>query len=225
MRDVHVTTLRRLRGAAMIETVLVLPVVVAILLMVIYFGRELVRLQRVQVMATYDAWRVADDGTGPWSDNATNNELLNQLFLGEKAVDENGDSTIQRLDDVAPYPDGATRGLVDAAAFYSTQTMTLADRRVTYAPDGVGRRFKVSWPVELAYWVQFESPITQGHTRVKDEWKANDSNGGVLAAVGDTFMTTLDNPLDSTSSGLAQALQDQYRREPGYVGPTINAGP
>jgi hypothetical protein len=215
----------------MIETVLILPILLAILLMVIYFGRELVRLQRVQVMATYDAWRVADGGTGPWShdggdpnDGDENSRLLNQLFFGERALDENGQSAIS-IATPAPYPDGATGTLVSQAAYYSTQTMDLVDARVARAPDGIGRRFKVSWPVELAYFTRFNLPIIQGHTRVLDEWKHNDAGSSLLPAVSDVFMPTLDNPLASMPSGLAGALRSQYRSEPPYVGPYYGLGP
>ena len=95
-----------LPAVAAIETVLVLPIILAFLIMLLYFGRGIVRLQQARVMDRYEAWRKAAhvnivvaqaetdyyrDGPagtrlGPAGLQSTDNTQLNQTFFGGHAA-------------------------------------------------------------------------------------------------------------------------------------------
>ncbi len=55
----------RSAGTAMIEAVLVLPILMVIFALIFYFGFALVRAQQTQGYARYEAWRDAADAPGP----------------------------------------------------------------------------------------------------------------------------------------------------------------
>ena len=52
-------------GSAMTETVLSLPLILLILALLVFFGLNMQRLQRVAVVDRYEAWRQIVDAPGP----------------------------------------------------------------------------------------------------------------------------------------------------------------
>lgn len=168
------------------ETVLVLPLLLVILGMVLYFGRGMLRLQRAQVMDRAEAWRLPHHPTEASLDDALRppnrspgprvipphadglNAKLNQAFLGNKADAVEGDVTAIRFDQ-------AINVTLEAANGHSTDARVLAETYFSSFPSGQRPRFKITYTAETLLWQQFESPMAHGSLRLGHDW--NYANG------------------------------------------------
>ena len=69
----------------MTETVLVMPFLIVIFALLIYFGRGMVRVQHTQIMDRYEAWRQASaDAPGPHAQVTLHSTYLGWMpfFIG-----------------------------------------------------------------------------------------------------------------------------------------------
>ena len=74
------------RGTAMAETILALPFLMLILLFLVYFGRNSVRVERTHMMDRYEAWREAGHGPGPRPDDPRGHPQMNDTWFNNNAT-------------------------------------------------------------------------------------------------------------------------------------------
>lgn len=86
----HTTGNRNRHGVAMMELVLVLPLILIILALLFYLGRMETRVQRTQVMVRYEAWRAAAGAPGPYRDQPRGNPTLDRTFHSGAASSVDG---------------------------------------------------------------------------------------------------------------------------------------
>lgn len=223
--------LRSRHGSAMMETVLVLPFLVFILLLVMFFGRGVARVQHTQVMDRYEAWRLAAQSPGPSANQNEGNPQMNILFFGEaaKSIDFNSSNY---------FPTDAPVSLQSAGQQFSTDTGALVDLAYQNFARGVRVEFKTSHQTDTRLWQRFEVPITHSHTRLDHDWKfvngwrvqnnqwePNGTGPWMLSPpVRDLFFQRFDNDMTAMvnqGNQLAAILQSVYSARPAYVGPNI----
>lgn len=222
---------RRARcGAAMIETVLVLPVVLVVLLLVLGLGRSMMRWQQVSVMDRYEAWRQVAAAPGPSSPGQ-----LNQAFLRNEAA---------RIESVSDdfFPSEPMDAWRDGAMWVLPEAGWLADRVAARLPDGRRVRFETSFAsdIPLESRLGLTGPLHHGHVRLNHEWKfvnALRHNVGadrweptgeptsLAEPLRDRFLEQLDSRLwwmESAGNGVAGTVRELYMRDPRYRGPHID---
>ena len=151
-------------GTAMTEMVLALPLLFLILVLVIYFGRAMVRVQRSLVMDRYEAWRVAEYGQGPSANDAAGNAMINQMFFAGNAES----IEYQRRDD---FSGDALDQLIEAAADYSNDAGTYAQALLLSLPAGHTSEFVTTHANTVPIFRRFEGPIRHRHTRLGHNWR------------------------------------------------------
>jgi len=78
---------RRRYGAAMTETVVALPLILVLLALMLFFGLNMQRWQRVTMASRYEAWRQMDDGERVAEQLALDGERINDLVFAGNAAD------------------------------------------------------------------------------------------------------------------------------------------
>lgn len=233
----------RARGAVMVEFVLALPFLVAVLMLVLYFGRGMMRVQHSHVVDRYEAWRVVWDdydlngnfyanAPGPYPQPTIGNPLMNQAFFQDKAA-----SVTHRRDTY--FPDDAPEELATYAGSFSDEARQLVDRAHDDGsmPGGARVTFTASHTSDASIWERYERPISHTHTRIEHEWKfvngirKNADNwvyaghgSWMMNAVADTFFTDFDDEMKTLAdqdNRLASFLRSIYLQKPGYRGPTV----
>lgn len=151
-------------GTAMTEMVLALPLLLLILVLVVYFGRAMVRVQRALVMDRYEAWRVAEYGQGPSANDAAGNAMINQMFFAGNAESieyHRGDN----------FSGDALAQLIGAAADYSNDAGTYAQALLLSLPAGHTSEFVTTHENTVPILRRFEGPIRHRHTRLDHNWR------------------------------------------------------
>ncbi len=87
--QIPMTNVRR-RGAAMSEAVMIIPLVVVILALLMYFGKLMVRAERDSMLARYETWRSAQQAPGPGRNEPNGNAHLNSAYFGGHAQEVAG---------------------------------------------------------------------------------------------------------------------------------------
>ena len=176
----HLPDIRR-RGTAMSEMVLVLPLLLVVFMLALYFGRGMVRVQHTRVIDRYEAWRAPVPasrrlfdgdpaspydtfGPHPHSPPDATHRMLNQAFLDELASQLSVDS--DRL-----YGGWAVQRWIDAAADRSEDAGDLADEMAQQL--GVGWRVKVSseYDETVRMYERFNGPNQSSHALRADDWR------------------------------------------------------
>jgi len=181
------TSSRFRRGTAMTETVLVLPIIIFVLSLLMFFGRGMVRVQRVQMLDRYENWRRAAhpyvvDVTeewqlthGTWQNSVEqplgplhtdNDEQLNETFLYNRA--ESVSATT-----------GASHGVGSRAASEfidlisgSVEATDLAERTFAYHPSNRSTTVGVIYPDEtVPLWERFETDINHANRTHDHDWR------------------------------------------------------
>lgn len=215
----------------MIETVLTLPIIMVLLLMLLYYGWSMARLQRAAMVDRYEAWRQVYNAPGPAI--TSSNSQINQAFWSNQAIG---------ITDTSPglLPDDTRDELVALAAAGSPEAGDLADALLyDVLPHGRSIRFTTSHDAMSEAVEAIHGPIRHTHTRIHNEWKF--ANGVRLSGgaweeapprvtpgmmVANTFMTELDPQLESIAGGdsgaAASGVRGFYTRFPGYTGPEVD---
>jgi len=200
--DASVVNPTRHHGTAMMETVLVLPLIFVILALLFYFGQNMTRLQRASVTDRYEAWRQTQYAPGPGAEFAKSPSefgdanLLNQAFFAGNAselsvedragrvnVNEPTDLVAQAATDIAQPS--------DAPAYDPQIAGELVEQR--------NRRSPAWWRVDLAtehstsvaFYQRFAGPIRHQHTVIDGDWSygswIEQLNRGDRSTLGDTL--------------------------------------
>jgi len=224
----------RQRGTAMVETVMILPMIALVLLMLLYFGRGVVRVQRAQVMDRYEAWHGVAAAPGPGADNATNNAQMNQLFMGDRA------ETIEYYQNGA-FPSEAADRLVSYAFALSDATGNLVARQFSRGQHGRTVHFSTDHPPGNVIVEQYEGQILHGHTRLGNDWayvngwnvqsdddlsfgrweRAGPYGPSIMASSRDVFYSEFDESLAALDTPMANSVRNIYLAQPGYIGPDV----
>ena len=221
-------------GTAMAETVLVLPLIVAVLSLMIFFGWAMRRLDQVVVLDRYEAWREVTHAPGPAPVGEHTSEL-NQTFFAGRA------QRITLAGQIA-YPSGARQTLLDDAARMSVQVGQLAQSALSHFPRTREVAEQTTQNSQVPFWQQFAGPLGHHHVRLDNEWKyvnrlhlsPDDEQWHPVAkptltlapSLRQVFFPTLDGQLTSLAGSgnpIARSMKDAYALEPPYVGPKLPA--
>jgi len=197
-------------GTAMMEFVLIVPLLAVILSLTFYTGRLILRSQHATVMARYETWRDAYDAPGP-----TGQTDLNTAFFNDNAA------SIQHGGGARGFPMDALDDLVEDAARFSEDAGDFTETLLFRPPDGTqprlshahGEGFTVTHPgADNDLWRRIDGPINRAATRIGHAWPFTDDpragpdtwDGGRAGdtidhrrAGRDAFYPDLDDELDA----------------------------
>ena len=220
----------RQRGTSMIEMVVVMPMLIFIFLMLIFFGRGMMRTERAVMNVRYENWRHATDAPGPQTDGTAINGQLNATFFGSNAqtlaIEHHRED--QRVE----------AAWVDAAMQADNETAEFAASTASHLPAHLGTKLRVRHQMEPIYEA-FEGEVLRRHQRMHSDWRYADGwryDAEADAwhhadpyrdhdrAIRDRYLGQLDNQLEYLAGGntLAQHIRGVYLGNPGYRGPEIN---
>lgn len=218
----------------MFEMCLTLPFILVVLLMIMHFGRGIVRVQHAMVMDRYEAWRRAAGAPGPsFDDTYEDGSELNETFFGGKA--SLMQSTIENA-----YPGDSYEALIGYASTYSAETGLLASLHLGRADRGRYVLLRTTHPPRIRLMSPFERPISSDNLRIGNEWawvngwaigtdgvwyRTGGGPPNMPSAVRDLFFQEFDEALyDLVSNGndAARTLRSYYMHQPPYVGPTVS---
>lgn len=235
----------------MIEALLVLPVIVFILSLVVFFGLSMQRHQRAVMMDRYESWRGSDRAPGPSTgleEGSSTLQLRDTFFRGD-------DTRVG----VAPsdfFPVEPTEDWQDAASALNSGAGRLVQFYRTELPRGRSLRFSLQEDnSDVPLWERvFASSFQHRHTTMDTDWRffnhvvegnewyddrsgvwelvldpnrAEDDPGpptlGPAVAVREAFYSDFDRRLDVyvSSNPLARRIQDFYTFYPTYHGPEL----
>jgi hypothetical protein len=168
-------------GTAMMETVLVLPLIFVILALLFFFGQAMTRLQRSSVTDRYEAWRQTQYAPGPGAQFAKapvefgNANLLDQAFFAGNASNLSVTSRAGRINITE------TSDLVSNAATDIANPSDYPVYNTGSAGDMVRARLQRSpawWRIDLAtehtsdvpFYQRFAGPVQHQHTVIDGDW-------------------------------------------------------
>jgi len=236
----------------MIEGVLVLPMIMFVLSLVIYFGVSMKRFQRMAMMDRYEARRSVTRSPGPGTGitpGSSASELREVFFLG--------DSVRVGVQPTDYFPPEAAAALEVAAESFAGQAGLLFERYRADLPRGRSFRFFVAGTSGVGLWDRlFPGAMAHRHALMDTDWRffnyvveANewyddrserwellldpnrgpDDAGlptlGPADSVREAFYSDFDRRLDAfaSSNPLASRMQDFFLAYPAYLGPTLPA--
>ena len=235
-------------GTAMGEMVLVLPLLLVIVALLVFFGRGVVRVQHAQVMDRYEAWRQAAASPGPAAQAPDDNPQLNQLFFGDNAA-----SIEYAGNDY--FPGLAVDRLIDAAITRNVpdhyQLPELVEAATAGNAPGRTVTFTTTHSNSVPLWERFNRPTRHRHTRIGNDWahvngwtappgsaqdnpvsgqwlggsadwrRAGPYGPNVLPPIRDVFFPEFDADLANVGNPLAEAIRSMYLSQNGYSGPNV----
>ncbi|MCX5660538.1 MAG: hypothetical protein NTW19_12565 [Planctomycetota bacterium] len=232
----------RVRGTAMVEMVLVLPLIILVAVLLAFFGRSTARMQRTAMLDRYEVWRSVEQSPGPRSDN-NENHALNNAFLNGVA---------QSVENLGPASLSADRGATALTSAvrdhpnFQSLTPDLADQFVVSADGRRSASFRVNFPPIAPARLALDRPFQHTHTRIGNNWQAFNGwvwNQGdpahdiaphwqptgpvtaILPSARTTFFPDQAQILESAASEpdgqLTGTVRNAYLSEPGYVGPDV----
>lgn len=160
-------TASRARGAAMLEALLVLPLIMFVLSLVVYFGFAMERMQRGMMVDRYESWRGAAKAPGPAAGLTAGVSLepLRETFFA-------GDDPTLRLEPSDFFPIESSDDLERAAGQESTSAGALSGQYFQEFPRGRSMRFFVSSPTGSALWDRLlPGSIPHRHTVMDTDWR------------------------------------------------------
>lgn len=148
--------LHRRSGTAMTEMVLALPILIAILLLVLYFGREVLHVQVVQTVDRYEAWRRAaqqpESDAGAWSVMQPDATASISLSSSTGFPSDARDAIYQHLQ--GPSPDAAD----------------LLDRAFEAFADGRRGIAQATHVNGISAWPTLSGQVVHQHVRLDGDW-------------------------------------------------------
>lgn len=177
---------RRRRGAALIEFVLIVPLIATILGLTFFFGWSMKNQQKVKVSSRYHTWRRLHCGSYPKHPTQGRHLTLNEMHFaneGSGVGTSGGHGPIQSLEE-----------LVAATSTYGKQAQDLAGTLVMeHCPRGRSGNVSAGFPTDVGIWERFRGPIRHGHTRDGKEWRRGEFS--YLEPIKDLFLHDLDEEI------------------------------
>lgn len=140
----------------MTEMVLALPILMAVLLLTFYFGREVVHVQVVQTVDRYEAWRRAaqadENSSSPWS-------AMQTASGGSIAV------TVQNH-----FPDDAQNALQGYLQEPWPDAASLMSHAFEAFPSGRRAVVSASHASGVSAWPTLSGSVRHQHTRLDGDW-------------------------------------------------------
>lgn len=226
----------------MVETVIVLPFIMAVLVLIIYLGWNFRRQAQVTNMDRYAAWKQTTPGaTGPAPQHIPTemrNPRMNNAFYGLT-----GDQAT-RLDELRNNPGYMPRAHERLRDRQADETYSYFNAFLERNPRGVQERFTATHEqINNALERMGMADITrnaEGHGRLNGDWRYvngihyNSAFGKWMpanrrvspgSAMREVFFAEMDDGLevyDSRGNRLARAIREFYLSYPGYRGPDIS---
>ncbi len=161
------------RGTAMMELVLILPMIMLVLALLFFFGKVMVRTQQAQVMSRYEVWRDVANAPGPSSGSDANQhpQLNNTFFDGQAA-------SLQWYHHGGWYPREVRMELVELAAQYSSEAEETA-QSLMFVPFAEGARqphghhegFIVDYDTGVPLWRTLSSEFRRQFWMMNNDWR------------------------------------------------------
>lgn len=225
----------------MIETVLILPFIMIVIVLLIYLGWNFRRLALVSNMDRYSVWEQVTPGS-PGPDiqrlpREVRNPRLNNAFFGL-----NNDNALA-LDEWRRNDGYLPQAHEDLREQQADETYSYFDAFLEDSPRGVRERFVVTHEhlndalEQMGMTDQMRNRF--GHNRLNGDWRyangiryAGQDDGWVPSgyrvvpgqALRDVFYAELDDRLegyDSSGNDIASATRALYRSYPAYRGPKV----
>ncbi len=189
----------QLRGTALAETIMVIPMLGFVLALTFFFGWAMRNQQGVRQAAHYSAWRRVLRNEGSSSSD------LNRKFLFDAAspVETSGSRAGKpTLEDYADF----------ARGFSKPAGQMVQETAVENYPRGHSSRVAAEFPSDVGLWRAFSGAIRARHTREGVEWRRGEAS--VERAVRELHMTGIEQTLDNIpppGNVLADRIRDLYR--------------
>ena len=224
-------------GAVMVETALITPVLMVVIVLVMYLGWNVRRLQRVTNMDRYEAWRQTTPGSrGPTQADLLGHQPLNDAFYGDVS------------DQARQLDESNGRGRTAPPEAYDYLQQLTADETYAYleefiasSPTGIYERFEARHDQVSPWLARLMSDLTRtrtGHRRLNGDWRYangvtyNASKGrwepagrrvAPETSLREVFFVELDEQLEpyARNNELAETIRDFYSAYPPYRGPDI----
>lgn len=220
----------RRKGTALAETILALPFLMLILLFIMYFGRNSVRVERTHMMDRYDAWRQAGHGPGPRTDDPAGHPQMNDAWFNSNATRISHSGT-------NAFPDDASMQWIDEAGQRTDEAGELAQEMYEQMARGRTSNFTTRHDTTNILLERFNGDVRSTHTVQDHDWKFINGfrhRGNVYDQVGpyahnlrsvrDVFYEEFDRTLEGMSdqqNPLARTIRDLYLDIPPYRGPEV----
>lgn len=174
----------RQHGTAMMETVLVLPLVFVILALLFFFGQSMTRLQRSSVTDRYEAWRQTQYGPGPGAEFGKlpsefgDADLLNQAFFAGNASELDVEDRAGRINVSEPTDIVASAAMSiaspsDIPAYSPDVAGEMIEQRILHSPAWWRVGLATEHTSDVPFYQRFAGPIRHQHTVIDGDW----SNG------------------------------------------------
>ena len=186
------------RGTAMVEFVLVLPLLLTVLAATFFFGWAMMHKHQVSVADRYAAWRRVETGSWPSEDR------INEVCFADRAKD---------VDLVSEAAVGQTaRDLVDVAGQQGGPVKLLAEELVVERyPGGKQARVSATFRHAMALWAKSAGTITHHHGREGVTWRRDEVS--CWTTLRDQYYSGLDGELlkvPAPANGMASMVRGLY---------------
>lgn len=178
------------RGTAVIEMVMVIPLLAGIIGLIFFFGWAMMNQQHVRTADRYLAWRTLYGG-GPA-------DGLNKAFFRNKAVNiqtRNEPANVETLQDWVDRVGLVNRGSEDLARLMAEGSST-----VRALPRDSRVRVQAEFPSDIKLWKRFTGPIisTSGREGREWRWRQTDPQSHALTQI---YFEELDQALPKNQAG------------------------
>ncbi|QQE13118.1 pilus assembly protein [Planctomycetota bacterium] len=146
-------------GGVMAETVLIMPLVLVIFALVVFFGLSMLRTERTSIMDRYIVWKEAYRAPGPETV-----EDLNNAFLG-------GDADKIEYRTSQEPANRPLMALQNAVKERSRTTYEYTNEMLEDFPSQIKFVFKTSYNTGIPFFEWLGTWHKHGHERVDNEWK------------------------------------------------------
>lgn len=192
----------RQHGTAMMETVLVLPLVFVILALLFFFGQSMTRLQRSSVTDRYEAWRQTQYGPGPGAEFGKlpsefgDADLLNQAFFAGNASELDVEDRAGRINVSEPTDIVASAAMSiaspsDIPAYSPDVAGEMIEQRILHSPAWWRVGLATEHTSDVPFYQRFAGPIRHQHTVIDGDWSygswIEQLNQGDRTILGDTL--------------------------------------
>ena len=201
------------RGTAMVEMIMVIPLLATIIGVTYFFGWSWLNQQQVRVVDRYLAWRSVYGGGTPTQ------ETLNSNFFDGRATVNSGNSIdIQSGRSVILDPSSTvlqtSQDFLDKVGASDQSAGGLATELLNQPwPGGHAAIVNAQFPSSIGLWNQYQGSITSRSGREGDEWRYRQATQNRVIA--DYYFENLNSTMDGVgdpASPMAQMIKRLYEQ-------------